>query len=110
MQKVVLGVDQLTTDTLKEPVHLFDSVEESLGARLDFLWAQAHEAQATPGDEADYGFEIDLRLFYGEKDRFNFDLEAGMFVPGAAFNNLQSSPIREAETAYTLQTRITLQF
>ena len=89
---------------------LFDSVEEQLGARLDILWAQAPEAQATPGDAADYGIEADLRLFYGEKDRFNFDLEAGMFFPGAAFNNLESSPIREAETAYTVQTRITLQF
>ena len=45
-----------------------------------------------------------------EKDRFNFDLEGGMFVPGGAFTNQASSPIREAETAYTLQTRITLQF
>jgi uncharacterized protein (TIGR04551 family) len=89
---------------------LFDSVEESLGARVDFLWAQAHEAQATPGDKDDYGFEIDLRLFYEEANRFNFDIEAGMFVPGGAFSNLASSPVREAETAYSLQTRITLQF
>jgi uncharacterized protein (TIGR04551 family) len=89
---------------------LFDSVEESLGARVDFLWAQAHEAQATPGDKDDYGFEIDLRLFYEEANRFNFDIEAGMFVPGGAFSNLASSPVREAETAYSLQTRITIQF
>ena len=89
---------------------LFDSVEEELGARLDVLWAQAAEPQATPGDSADYGLEADLRLFYGEKDRFNFDIEAGLFFPGAAFNNLESSPNREADTAYTLQTRLTLQF
>lgn len=89
---------------------LFDSVEEELGARIDVLWAQAHEAQATPGDAADYGLEADLRIFYGEKNRFNFDIEAGMFFPGAAFTNLASSPNREAETAYTVQTRITLQF
>ena len=89
---------------------LFDSVEESLGARIDVLWAQAHEASATPGDAADYGVEADLRLFYEEKDRFNFDIEAGMFIPGGAFTNLESTPIREAETAYTIQSRITLQF
>ena len=89
---------------------LFDAVEEELGARLDVLWAQAHEPQATPGDSSDYGLEADLRLFYGEKNRFNFDIEAGMFFPGAAFTNLESSPVREAETAYTVQTRLTLQF
>jgi uncharacterized protein (TIGR04551 family) len=89
---------------------LFDSVEQSLGARIDVLWAQAHEAEGTPGDAADYGFEADLRLFYAEKDRFHFDIEGGMFIPGGAFANLASSPIREGTTAYTLQTRITLQF
>lgn len=89
---------------------LFDSVEEALGVRLDLMWAEAVEADATPGDQGHLGMEADLRLFYGEKGRFNLDIEGGLLFPGPAFDNLASNPIREADTAYSIQTRITLQF
>ncbi len=90
----------------------FDSPEDALGARLDLLVATALEPEATPGNASFLGFESDIRLFYHDKSGFMFDLEAGLLFPGAALNyrpvdNLNN---REAEFAFTLQTRLTMSF
>ncbi len=100
---------------------LFSSVEDALGARIEFMYAQALEPEATPGcdlsDAANcssfLGFETDLRIFYEEKGRFNFDLEAGLLVPGEALRYLSpndSANNRDPSLAFTVQSRLTLQF
>ncbi|MGM0577010.1 MAG: TIGR04551 family protein [Myxococcota bacterium] len=91
---------------------LFDSVEESLGARLDLLYARAIEPRATPGDDGNLGFEADLRLFYEEKGTFNLDIESGFLFPGSAFDYVDASgtTVESAKFAFTVQTRLTLQF
>jgi uncharacterized protein (TIGR04551 family) len=100
---------------------LFSSVEDALGARLEFMYAQALEVEATPGcDLSDpaacssfLGFETDLRVFYEEKGRFNFDIEAGLLVPGEALKYLSASNSandRDPTLAFTIQSRLTLQF
>ncbi len=91
----------------------FSSVEEELGVRADLLFAWAQEPEATPGDESFLGFEGDIRLFYKDKGRFAFDLEAGFLVPGGAFNYIDPSAPennREAEFAFTIQSRVSLIF
>ncbi len=60
---------------------LFDSVEDALGARLDIVYGHSLAPKATPGDDPHLGLEFDLSLFYEEKGRFNFDIQAGLFVP-----------------------------
>lgn len=100
---------------------LFSSVEDSLGARLELMYAQALEPEATPGcDPTDpegcdafLGLEADVRVFYEEKGRFNLDLEAGFLLPGAAFRYLSPTDPkknRDPSFAFTLQSRLTLQF
>jgi len=99
---------------------LFSSVEDALGARIEFMYAQALEAEATPGCNLDdpancssfLGFETDLRIFYEEKGRFNFDLEAGLLIPGEALRYLSpdSANDRDPTMAFTVQSRLTLQF
>jgi len=91
----------------------FSSVEEELGVRADLLLAWAQEPEATPGNEAFYGFEADVKLFYRDKGRFSFDLEAGFLLPGGAFNYIDADTpenSRDAEFAFTVQSRITLIF
>ena len=90
---------------------VFDSPKDSLGARLDLMVATALEPRATPGNDAFLGFEADLHLFYEEKGRFNFDIEAGFLFPGAAFDYIDASGKRtKAEFAFTVQGRTTFQF
>jgi len=63
----------------------------SLGARLDLMTAVALEKEATPGNGTWYGFEADAKLFYEESDRFRFEIGAGVFVPGAAWDYVGGS-------------------
>ena len=86
---------------------MFDSVEDALGFRLDFVYGRALIESATAGDAADLGLEIDLRLFYEERNRFNFDLESGLMIPFGAFSYEGNKP---QEVAFTFQGRMTLQF
>ena len=90
----------------------FEGPESALGFRLDLLYAQAMEAEGTPGREAFLGAEADLRLFYEELDRFNLDLEAGFLIPGDAFKYIAADPAnnRDPEFAFTLQARMSFLF
>jgi uncharacterized protein (TIGR04551 family) len=88
---------------------LFDSVEDALGARLDLIYGHLLEPEAAPGNTAgcsvdgtcasSLGLEFDLSLFYEEKGRFNFDIQAGVFVPVGPSH---SAPTEEDPTATTM--------
>ena len=91
---------------------LFDSPEDTLGIRLDLLYAQALEPEATPGNEAFLGFESDLKLFFHNKAGFMLDVEAGLLIPGGAFNYrpVDNANDRDATLAFTLQGRLTVKY
>jgi len=91
---------------------LFDSPEDTLGIRLDLLYAQALEPQATPGNEAFLGFESDLSLFFHNKAGFMLDVEAGLLIPGGALNYrpVDNANDRDASLAFTLQGRLTVKY
>lgn len=91
---------------------LFDSPEDTLGLRLDFLFAQALVPEATPGNSGFLGFETDLRLYFHTKTGFMFDLEAGLLLPGGAldYRPADSNNERDASLAFTLQSRFTITF
>jgi len=74
----------------KFPLEL-SQITMSLGARLDLMTAVALEKKATPGNNSWYGFEADAKLFYEESDRFRFEIGAGIFVPGDAWEYVGSS-------------------
>ncbi len=90
----------------------FESPDDTLGVRLDLLYAQALNPEATPGGEAFLGFETDLRLFYESKSGFRFDLESGLLLPGGAFNYrpADANNNRDASLAFTLQSRLSVRF
>jgi len=90
----------------------FESPDDTLGVRLDLLYAQALQPEATPGKEAFLGFESDLRLFYHSKSGFRFDLETGLLLPGGAFNYrpADTNNNRDASLAFTLQSRMSVKF
>ena len=46
-----------------------------------------------------YGFEANAKLFYDESDRFRFELGAGIFVPGNAWENVDY-PILPSQSVY----------
>lgn len=89
---------------------LFDSPEDTLGVRLDLMYAQALEKEATPGNEAFLGFEADLRLFFHNKAGFMLDVETGLLLPGGALNYrpVDNANNRDAKLAFTLQSRLTV--
>jgi len=91
---------------------LFDSPEDTLGIRLDLLYAQALEPEATPGNEAFLGFESDLRLFFHNKAGFMLDVEAGLLLPGGALNYrpVDNANNRDAGLAFTLQGRLSVKY
>ena len=74
----------------------------ALGGRLDLSTAVALNKDATPGHSSWYGFEADLKLFYEESDRFRFEIGAGVFVPGKAWQHLPASdyPILPSQSVY----------
>jgi uncharacterized protein (TIGR04551 family) len=98
---------------------LFDSVDDSLGGRVDIITAWALEPKATPGQESWYGIEFDASIFYEERNRFRADLAWGTLVPGSAFN-LKASPAEPylqateskdvTDFAMTVQARFFLMF
>lgn len=71
----------------------------SLGARLDLTTSGAVEKEATPGNASWYGFEGNIKLFYDESDRFRFEIGAGIFVPGNAWENVDY-PILPSQSVY----------
>ena len=75
----------------------------SLGARLDLTTAGPLVKEATPGNHFWYGFEGNLKLFYDESDRFRFEIGAGPFVPGDAWQNQAKSdyPILPSQNVYS---------
>lgn len=91
---------------------LFDSPEDTLGIRLDLLYAQALEPEATPGNEAFLGFESDLKLFFHNKAGFMLDVESGLLIPGGALNYrpVDNANNRDASLAFTLQGRLTIKY
>ncbi len=90
----------------------FESPEDTLGVRLDVLYAEALRPVATPGNDGFLGLETDLRLYYHTQSGFRFDLESGLLLPGGAFNYRPADPVnnRDAELAFTLQSRLTAKF
>jgi len=92
---------------------LFEGPEDTLGFRLDLEYAQALEPLATPGNSSFLGFEADARAyFYDKAAGFKLDLEMGFLFPGGAFNYrpVDNTNNRDASFAFTLQTRLTMQF
>ena len=93
---------------------LFEGPEDTLGFRLDLEYAQALEPLATPGNASFLGFEADARAYYYDNAAgFKLDLEMGFLFPGAAFNYRPPkvpANNRDASFAFTLQTRLTMQF
>ncbi|MCA9522067.1 MAG: TIGR04551 family protein [Myxococcales bacterium] len=94
---------------------LFAGDEDSLGASLHLMYARALQASATPGNSPNLGFEFDLRIFYGERNKFRFEIEWGMLFPFAAFRNTPDFNTDLIETrspkwATTIQGRFTLIF
>lgn len=75
----------------------------SLGARLDLMTAAAIVKDATPGRQAWYGFEADAKVFYEESDRFRFEIGAGVFAPGGAWERVNGStyPTLPSSTVYS---------
>jgi uncharacterized protein (TIGR04551 family) len=90
---------------------LFEGDDDSLGARLDILYAQALEPGATPGGRTPYGIELDLRIFFEERGRFLATLEWGILFPFSALDladgymGYTGSRIK-ARWATTLQARV----
>ncbi|MBQ9816925.1 MAG: hypothetical protein IJM59_05590 [Proteobacteria bacterium] len=74
----------------------------ALGARLDLTTSGPIVKSATPGDDAWYGFEGNVKLFYDESDRFRFEIGAGLFVPGDAWEKRAKSsyPILPSQSVY----------
>jgi len=92
---------------------LFEGPEDTLGFRLDLQYAQALEPLATPGNSSFLGFEADVRAyFYDTAAGFKLDVEMGFLLPGGAFNYrpVDNTNNRDASFAFTLQTRLTMQF
>jgi hypothetical protein len=96
---------------------LFDSVEDSLGARLDIITAMPLEPEALPNPEATwYGIEFDMSLFYEERNRFRADITWGTLLPGDAFDlpagwDGAGAPAAKADDfAMTVQGRFILMF
>jgi uncharacterized protein (TIGR04551 family) len=90
---------------------LFEGEEAALGARFDIEYARALQQGATPGNAADLGVEMDLRLFYEEKGRFLAVLEWGILFPLDGLDIADgyagySGSRRSAKWATTLQARI----
>ena len=71
----------------------------SLGARVDLTTSGPIVKSATPGESSWYGFEANAKLFYDESDRFRFELGAGIFVPGNAWENVDY-PILPSQSVY----------
>ncbi|MBQ9395843.1 MAG: hypothetical protein IJU23_10080 [Proteobacteria bacterium] len=74
----------------------------SLGARLDLTTSGPLVKEATPGNSSWYGFEGNVKLFYDESDRFRFEIGAGLFVPGDAWERKVKSdyPILPSQSVY----------
>jgi uncharacterized protein (TIGR04551 family) len=86
---------------------------EAWGFKVSGIYGHALEADATPGNEASLGFEADLELFVEEFDRFKWSISYGLWVPGAAFNQLdenEQNVIADPAVAQTIQTLIGIQF
>ena len=92
---------------------LFGTPDMALGARLDLEVAHALVSRATPGREGLLGVEADAHIFYEDRGKLNVDIEAGLLFPGPGLDYRPTDPTltaREAEIAFTLQARLTLQF
>ena len=71
---------------------LFDSEKDALGGRLSIMYARAVEKTATPGDDANLGVEMNLKLFYEEKDFISAGIEWAVLWPLGAFDLIPSFP------------------
>lgn len=107
-------IGAVTNAIYVKPWVAYDLVEgpEDFGFRLDLLYAQALEPRATPGDDGFLGFEADIRTYFYDPSGFRFDLEMGLLFPGGAFNYrpVDNTNDRDAEFAFTLQSRLTMMF
>jgi uncharacterized protein (TIGR04551 family) len=58
---------------------------DSMGARLDLIYALPARAEVTPGGEGSIGFEADVMLYY-HTATYRASVAYGLFVPGGAFD------------------------
>lgn len=65
---------------------LFEAEADSLAARLDLVYGRALEANATPGNNANLGVELDLSIFYEEKGLIYAGLSWAVLWPLAGFD------------------------
>ena len=119
-------VGRVTNATYFKPWMQFDFLsknQDSLGLRMDILYARANEAEATPSGKAGLGLEFDTMLFYQEHDKYRADISYGLLVPLGAFDEVpgrqrfvdypgissdtfRAEDTRDAEVAQTIQFRM----
>lgn len=69
---------------------LFESEKQSLGGRVELLYARALERSATPGNDPNLGVELNLKVFYEEKDMFFAGIDWAVLWPLDAFDLIPS--------------------
>jgi hypothetical protein len=79
---------------------------EKLNAGVDVLYLMA-SSPALPGQARDLGWEIDAHAGYKIYDNLKLDVEGGVFIPGQWYDDIAGL---EADTAYGLETKLTVKF
>jgi uncharacterized protein (TIGR04551 family) len=90
-------------------------IVDSFGARLDAIYAMAHEPTAFPGNSRHLGLEFDLDVFYQNiEEKFFAGLQYGILIPFGALDRAAeiygSANAADAGVAHTLQLRLRIQF
>ncbi len=65
---------------------LFEGDKDALAGRIDIMYARALNAAATPGQNANLGAELDVKLFYEKKGVFFAGFEWGTLFPLKGMN------------------------
>ncbi len=65
---------------------LFEGDRDALAGRLELMYARALQSKATPGNNPNLGFEIDVKLFYEEKGVFFAGFDWGILFPLKGMN------------------------
>ncbi len=76
-----------------------------LGGKLSAMYAHAIDPDSTPGKAAPMGVEVDTNLFFAFPGYGRADLDFGVLIPLAAFDNGQAPDV-----AFTVQARLTTTF
>ena len=84
---------------------LFESGEHRIGGEVALLYAHALDGESTPGRANPLGLELDANVFYELGDHGRADLDLGLLVPLAAFDNGVAP-----EVAFSIQLRLAARF